>query len=160
MLLSSRTSSKKQHDTETFNSSLFTVMIISLRTLINTTIFWFIVLFGFWLYTRYDSTPAKYLLYAIGWDNLGNISIVNEASQNKEAVDVLSNQLIAERLQNLEELCNKSIRVSIYGSDINTPSQPQLPIAQPITRNPETTTTIVATGINSLIPVTNTIRSN
>ncbi len=98
-------------------------MLISLRTLINTTIFRFIIVLWFWLYTKYDSTPAKYLLYAIGRDNLWNIEVTSPTSSpsvNTGTIEYLSNQLIAERLTNLEQLCNRSVRLPLYDQISNT----------------------------------------
>lgn len=98
-------------------------MLISLRTLINTTLFRFVVLLWFWFYTKYDPTPAKYLLYTIWRDKLWNIEITTpEASSsiNTGTVEYLSNQLIAERLYNIEQLCGKSIRLPFYEQNTTT----------------------------------------
>jgi len=100
-------------------------MLISVRTLINTTLFWIFIVFWFRLYTKYDPTPAKYLLYTIGRDNLWNIEITTPTSSlNTWTVEYLSNQLIAERLANLEQLCSKSIRVSLYAQEPVLPTNP------------------------------------
>jgi hypothetical protein len=96
-------------------------MLISIRTLINTTLFWIIVVFWFRLYTKYDPTPAKYLLYTIGRDNLWNIQVVDNQIATNNTVEDLSNQLIAERLSNLEEICSKSVRLSIYDQPTSMP---------------------------------------
>ncbi len=118
-------------------------MLISLRTLINTTIFRFIIVLWFWLYTKYDSTPAKYLLYAIGRDNLWNIEVTSPTSSpsiNTGTIEYLSNQLIAERLTNLEQLCNRSVRLPIYNTE---------PVLPTITQNNIPTT--VSTGNTTII---------
>lgn len=48
---------------------------ISFRTLVNTTFFWFLAAIIFRAYTRWiDNTPAKELLYNIGWSDLGNLA--------------------------------------------------------------------------------------
>ena len=100
-------------------------MLISLRTLINTTLFRFAIVLWFWFYTKYDPTPAKHLLYTIWRDTLWNIEVTNppaiSSSLNTWTVEYLSNQLIAERLANLEQLCNKSVRLSLYDQE-PTPS--------------------------------------
>jgi hypothetical protein len=115
-------------------------MLISIRTLINTTIFWIVLFLWFWLYTKYDETPAKNLLHAIGWDALGNIEIITEQAQKDTTIESLSTQLIAERLTNLEEICSKSIRLSLTEQDLRPTSIVQPNIIQP------TTTPIVETG--------------
>lgn len=104
-------------------------MLISLRTLINTTLFRCIVVLGFWLYTKYNPEPAKYLLYYIGRDKLGNIEVVNAnpSLASTGTIESLSNQLIAERLANIEQLCSRSVRLPLY--DTTTPTQP---IVQPL----------------------------
>ena len=96
------------------------MMLISIRTLINTTLFWIAIVFGFRLYTKYDPTPAKHLLYTIGRDNLWNIQIVDNQLATDDTVQDLSNQLIAERLSNLEQICSKSVRLSIYDQSLMT----------------------------------------
>ena len=103
-------------------------MLISLRTLINTTLFRVVVLLWFWFYTKYDPTPAKYLLYTIWRDKLWNIEVTTpgtSSSINTGTVEYLSNQLIAERLYNIEQLCGKSIRLPFYeqNTTINTSNQ-------------------------------------
>ena len=100
-------------------------MLISLRTLINTTLFRCIVIVWFWLYTKYDSEPAKYLLYIIGRDKLGNIEVTTPTSSvNTGTIEYLSNQLIAERLANIEQLCSRSVRLPIYDQTVIAPSLP------------------------------------
>jgi hypothetical protein len=121
-------------------------MLISLRTLINTTLFRFIAVLWFWLYTKYDSEPAKYLLYIIWRDQLWNIEITNPTSSiNTGTVEYLSNQLIAERLWNIEQLCSKSVRLSLY-DQTNTIQTPSLPttISEPV---------IQTTGTTSVLPI-------
>lgn len=111
-------------------------MLISIRTLVNTTIFWIIVFLWFWLYTKYDQTPAKNLLHAIGWDTLGNIEIITQQVQQQDTtIENLSNQLIAERLTNLEEICSKSIRVSLSDQDFRPIQQQTLTTIEPTTTN-------------------------
>ncbi len=107
-------------------------MLISIRTLINTTLFWIIVVFWFRLYTKYDPTPAKYLLYTIGRDNLWNIQVVDNQIATNNTVEDLSNQLIAERLANIEQICNTSVRLSLYEKEPTIPNT--------ITNNTITTT--------------------
>lgn len=135
-------------------------MLISLRTLINTTLFRCVILLWFWFYTKYDPTPAKYLLYTIWRDKLWNIEVVTPSSTNNintGTVEYLSNQLIAERLYNIEQLCGKSIRLPLYEQNITTNSTNQaLPI---ISSN--NSTWIINQGTN--IPVidnSNLLRNN
>lgn len=132
-------------------------MLISLRTLINTTLFWFIILIWFWLYTKYDPTPAKYLLYAIWREKLWNIEVTTPwSSINTWTVEYLSNQLIAERLNNLEQLCSRSVRLPIYDDAI---------VNNPTTNSIPSNVTTVSTWIiqNNTIPVidnSNLLRNN
>lgn len=107
-------------------------MIVSLRTLINTTLFRALMFFWFWAYTKYDPTPAKELIHFVWWDKLWNITVTNEACESDSTVDKLSNQLIAERLNNIEQLCARSIRLPIYD---------QMPATQPIYSQPTTLNT-------------------
>lgn len=133
-------------------------MLISLRTLINTTLFWIVILIGFRFYTKYDPTPAKYLLYTIGRNDLWNIEITTPTSSiNTWTVEYLSNQLIAERLANLEQLCNKSVRLSLYDQESTLPT--------PIPNNLPTTIATWTTNIinGKTVPVidnSNLFRNN
>lgn len=128
-------------------------MLISVRTLINTTLFWIFIVFGFRLYTKYDPTPAKYLLYTIGRDNLWNIQVVDNQIATNTTVEELSNQLIAQRLANIEQICSKSVRLSIYDQQPTT--------TMPITTTLDSSSTITTTG--TTIPVidnSNLLRNN
>lgn len=129
-------------------------MLISIRTLINTTLFWIFVVVGFRLYTKYDATPAKYLLYTIGRDNLWNIQVVDNQIATNNTVEELSNQLIAQRLANIEQICSRSVRLSIYDQQPTT--------AMPITTTIDSSSTMTTTG-NTTVPVidnSNLLRNN
>lgn len=93
-------------------------MIISLRSVVNTTLFWIVVCISFRAYTRFvNAEPAKYFLHSIGRDILWNITIVTEDSNSisdQSKVDMLSNELIAQRLDNIEQICAKSVRLYMY----------------------------------------------
>jgi hypothetical protein len=104
---------------------------------------------GFWAYTRWVSIiPAQQFIHALGRDNLGNLTITTEATKTNATVDSLSNQLIAERLTNIEQLCTRSIRLSIYDQPQIQPIYPQTPTtvmpstATNLTTNPSTTGTV------------------
>ncbi len=128
-------------------------MLISVRTLINTTLFWIFIVFGFRVYTKYDPTPAKYLLYTIGRDNLWNIEVVNNQIATNNTVEELSNQLIAQRLANIEQICSRSVRLSIYDQQPTT--------TMPITTTLDSSSTITTTG--TTVPVidnSNLLRNN
>lgn len=74
-------------------------MIISVRTLVNTTLFRAFLLFAFWAYTRWiDDTPAKRLLYSIGWTQLWELTIVNTENIS------LSGDIFNQRLDKIETL--------------------------------------------------------
>jgi hypothetical protein len=128
-------------------------MLISIRTLINTTLFWIFIVFWFRLYTKYDPTPAKYLLYTIGRDNLWNIQVVDNQIATNTTVEELSNQLIAQRLSNIEQICSRSVRLSIYDQQPTTTT--------PITTTIDSSSSISTTG--TTIPVidnSNLLRNN
>ena len=128
-------------------------MLISVRTLINTTLFWIFIVFWFRVYTKYDPTPAKYLLYTIGRDNLWNIQVVDNQIATNNTVEELSNQLIAQRLANIEQICSRSVRLSIYDQQPTT--------TMPITTTLDSSSTITTTG--TTIPVidnSNLLRNN
>ena len=128
-------------------------MLISIRTLINTTLFWIFIVFWFRVYTKYDPTPAKYLLYTIGRDNLWNIQVVDNQIATNNTVEELSNQLIAQRLANIEQICSRSVRLSIYDQQPTT--------TMPITTTLDSSSTITTTG--SSVPVidnSNLLRNN
>lgn len=73
---------------------------ISLRTLINTTIFWFLAVIVFWWYTRWiDATPAKELLYTIGWADLGNLTI-----SNNETFGITNETQLLQKIDNMEKM--------------------------------------------------------
>ncbi|AKH32376.1 hypothetical protein XF24_00011 [candidate division SR1 bacterium Aalborg_AAW-1] len=73
---------------------------ISLRTLINTTIFWFLTAIVFWGYTKWiDNTPAKELLYAIGWSDLGNLTI-----SNNETIGITNEAQLLQKIDNMEKM--------------------------------------------------------
>jgi len=128
-------------------------MLISIRTLINTTLFWIFIVFGFRVYTKYDPTPAKYFLYTIGRDNLWNIQVVDNQIATTNTVEELSNQLIAQRLANIEQICSRSVRLSIYDQQPTT--------TMPITTTLDSSSTITTTG--TTVPVidnSNLLRNN
>jgi|GEM_PF-5738203 len=84
-------------------------MLISLRTLINTTLFRIIVLVGFWTYTKlFDQEPAKYLLHMIGWDKLGNITVVQESNSSRED--------LSSRLENIERWTKSTHNICLVQS--------------------------------------------
>ncbi len=67
-------------------------MLISLRTMVNTTIFWLVILLWFRWYTRWiDSTPAQRLLQSIGWDEFAQLSLPTETTCQ---TDVLYDKLL------------------------------------------------------------------
>lgn len=73
---------------------------ISLRTLINTTFFWFLACVVFWGYTRWiDNTPAKELLYTIGWSDLGNLTITTN-----EGLSIDNSSVLIQKLDNMEKM--------------------------------------------------------
>ncbi len=74
-------------------------MIISVRTLVNTTLFRAFLLCAFWAYTRWiDDTPAKKLLYSIGWTQLWELTIINTENIS------LSGDVFNQRLDKIETL--------------------------------------------------------
>lgn len=83
-------------------------MIISIRTFINTTLLWIFVIVIFWWYTRFvDETAAQKLVHFIGRDKLGNLTVT--------VVDQpLSEQLIVDKLANIEQICARSVRLYMY----------------------------------------------
>ena len=73
---------------------------ISFRTLVNTTLFRFVALVIFWGYTRWiDNTPAKELLYTIGWSDLGNLTISTD-----ENLSIQSQSSLVQKLDNIERM--------------------------------------------------------
>lgn len=99
---------------------------------------------SFRAYTRFiNAEPAKYLLHSIGRDTLWNITVITENSNtisDETKIDVLSNELIAQRLDNIEQICAKSIRLYMYDQiPSSSPSlYPSLPISS--TTIPSSTT--------------------
>lgn len=98
-------------------------MIISIRTFINTTFLRIFILAGFRLYTKYDDTPAKEFIHFIGWDNLGNLTVTLENTP-------LSEQMIADKLNSIEQICARSVRLYMY-DQVPVTTVPQYNYANP-----------------------------
>lgn len=97
---------------------------ISFRTLINTTIFWALALVVFRGYTRWiDNTPAKELLYAIGWSDLGNLTI-----SSNESFGITNEAQLLQKLDTMEKMIQATnmscalIQLNTSGSQNNTTS--------------------------------------
>ncbi len=74
-------------------------MIISVRTMVNTTLFRAFLLLAFWAYTRWiDDTAAKKALYNIGWTELSDLTVITTENIN------LSGDIFNQRLDKIESL--------------------------------------------------------
>lgn len=128
-------------------------MIISLRSVVNTTLFWIVIALSFRAYTRFiNAEPAKYFLHSIGRDTLWNITIITENNNtisDETKIDVLSNELIAQRLDNIEQICAKSVRLYMYDQ---LPSSTPSPLYPSLTSQStsSTTTPSLTTSWNSV----------
>ncbi len=105
-------------------------MIISLRTFINTTLFRFVLFLLLVLYTNIrNPVPAQKFMDMIGWSKLVSSNAWGYLS---------SDQLIINKLANIEQICGKSIRLYMYDQMPMLPSysssvQPAItyPVANP-----------------------------
>ena len=123
---------------------------ISLRTLINTTFFWFLALIIFWAYTKWiDNTPAKELLYAIGRSDLGNLTVTTN-----EWLSIDNQSQLIQKLDNMEKMI-QATNMNCALLQLNTQSSSTLGINN-TTLFPSLPTTSVASQTIA-IPVFNSV---
>lgn len=116
-------------------------MMISFRTLVNTTLFWFIVVLSFWAYTRrVNTTPAKELLYAIGWADLGNLTVTKQ-----EVISMDEQSTLIQKIDGMEKMM-QAINMSCALAQMNNQSSTHL-----IEQGTPTTTTMIQVPVFSAI---------
>ena len=112
---------------------------------------------SFRAYTRFiNAEPAKYFLHSIGRDTLWNITVITQNSNtisDETKIDVLSNELIAQRLDNIEQICAKSVRLYMY--DQIPSSSPSLYPSLPTSTTSSTTIPSSTTSGNAVRVIEN-----
>lgn len=125
---------------------------ISLRTLINTTIFWALALVVFWGYTKWiDTTPAKELIHAIWWSDLGNLTITTN-----EWFGITNETQLLQKIDNMEKMIQATnMTCSLIQLNNTTPNKAL------DTSTTQSSNTLPATTQQTMsIPVFNTILNN
>lgn len=122
-------------------------MLISARTMVNTTIFWIIILVGFRWYTRWvDSTPAQQMLQAIGWDEFAALSLPSDENETCKTTEIYDKLLILEGM-----VQSTNMNCSVRNITTENTISPSFPSTYFPSSSPDTSSTLQIAVFNSTL---------